>query len=333
MVIVFSGFAAGDLLIMKQMGVALVLAIAHRRHPRADAPRPGDDGRARPRKLVGAGPAAPAARAVRDHRVSAVRPVTTPRGPPPAHRPPPRRGPRRRHRARPPGLGRSRSARGTPSSFPRRSDHGVPGAAVLGDARRHRHALRRAPRAAVVPRQRRPAPQRPARAPAPRPAAPRPRRARRRLGLDVDAHRSPAGTRRGARRGPGPGDRDEATAFLAAHSPTTHGQPFARPGQLWLAVRDTDGRSSPAAAASRRRPAPPPWPASRSPPTAGGRPRAAVTAALTRRAVETAGACALGMFADNDAARRVYQRLGFTTGMRWRSRWLDAAPHPHPEPA
>ena len=39
-------------------------------------------------------------------------------------------------------------------------------------------------------------------------------------------------------------------------------------------------------------------------------------------AVEETGACALGMFADNDTARRVYERLGFTTGMRWTSRWF-----------
>ncbi|MGG5259783.1 GNAT family N-acetyltransferase [Phycicoccus avicenniae] len=122
----------------------------------------------------------------------------------------------------------------------------------------------------------------------------------------------------------GPDDRAEATAFLTAHSPRTHGQPFARPGQRWLAVRDTDGAllavggSEPseagtptlagiAVATDRRR---------------GGL-GAAVTAALAREAVASAGACALGMFADNDAARRVYERLGFVTAMEWRSRWVD----------
>ena len=49
---------------------------------------------------------------------------------------------------------------------------------------------------------------------------------------------------------------------------------------------------------------------------------AAVTAHLTRVAVEATGACALGMFADNDVARRLYHRLGFTTGMEWTSRWF-----------
>jgi predicted GNAT family acetyltransferase len=28
------------------------------------------------------------------------------------------------------------------------------------------------------------------------------------------------------------------------------------------------------------------------------------------------------MFADNDAARRLYHRLGFRTGMEWTSRWF-----------
>ena len=49
---------------------------------------------------------------------------------------------------------------------------------------------------------------------------------------------------------------------------------------------------------------------------------AAVTAHLTRLAVAEVGACALGMFADNDVARRLYHRLGFTTGMEWTSRWF-----------
>lgn len=125
-----------------------------------------------------------------------------------------------------------------------------------------------------------------------------------------------------------PADRDEATAFLAAHSPSTHGQPFARPGQEWVGVRDAGGALLACGGSE---------PSEAGTPTLAGiavatdRRRAglgaAVTAALTRRAVATAGACALGMFADNDPARSVYERLGFTTGMRWRSRWLDTQAH------
>ena len=122
----------------------------------------------------------------------------------------------------------------------------------------------------------------------------------------------------------GPDDRDEAEAFLTEHSPRTHGQPFARPGQRWVAVREPHtgalvavGGSEPCAAGT--------------PTLAGiavetGRRGAgwgaAVTAHLTRLAVAEVGACALGMFADNDVARRLYHRLGYTTGMEWTSRWF-----------
>jgi GNAT superfamily N-acetyltransferase len=121
-----------------------------------------------------------------------------------------------------------------------------------------------------------------------------------------------------------PSSRQEVEAFLVAHSPRTHGQPFARPDQHWVGVRDprtgalvATGCSEPCAAGT---------------PTLAGIAvdetrrgegwGAAVTAHLTRRAVEETGACALGMFADNDTARRVYERLGFTTGMCWTSRWF-----------
>ena len=122
-----------------------------------------------------------------------------------------------------------------------------------------------------------------------------------------------------------PADREEMVDFLEVHSPRTHGQPFARPEQHWVGVRDDDGTlvalgcSEPVASGL---------------PTLAGiavdvRRRgegwgAAVTAHLTRLAVDEAGACALGMFADNYVARRLYHRLGYTTGMEWTSRWFGA---------
>jgi ribosomal protein S18 acetylase RimI-like enzyme len=121
-----------------------------------------------------------------------------------------------------------------------------------------------------------------------------------------------------------PSDRAEAEEFLTAHSPRTHGQPFAREGQRWVAVREPATGALLALGGSE--------------PSQGGTPTlagiavaqdrrgqgwgAAVTAHLTRLAVAETGACALGMFADNDTARRVYHRLGFTTGMEWTSRWF-----------
>ena len=123
----------------------------------------------------------------------------------------------------------------------------------------------------------------------------------------------------------GPEIRAEVEEFLDAHSPRTHGQPFARPGQHWVGVRSRADGSLVAVGGSE--------------PSQGGTPTlagiavaghrrgegwgAAVTAHLTRRAVRGWGACALGMFADNDDARRVYLRLGFTTGMEWTSRWFQ----------
>ncbi len=126
-----------------------------------------------------------------------------------------------------------------------------------------------------------------------------------------------------------PADREEATAFLTAESPRTHGQPFARPGQVWVGVRDADGRLIACGGSE---------PSSAGTPTLAGIAvagqlrrtglGAAVSAQLARRAVAEVGACALGMFADNPAARRVYERLGFVTGMEWRSRWLAPPPGP-----
>ncbi len=126
-----------------------------------------------------------------------------------------------------------------------------------------------------------------------------------------------------------PADREEAAAFLAAESPRTHGQPFARSGQVWVGVRDGDGALVACGGSE---------PSSAGTPTLAGIAvaghlrrgglGAAVSAHLTRLAVEEVGACALGMFADNSAARRVYERLGFVTGMEWRSRWLAPPPGP-----
>ena len=49
---------------------------------------------------------------------------------------------------------------------------------------------------------------------------------------------------------------------------------------------------------------------------------AAVTAALTRVALADSGVCTLGMYAGNDVARRLYERLGYRTAYGWASRAL-----------
>ena len=70
-----------------------------------------------------------------------------------------------------------------------------------------------------------------------------------------------------------PSDRAEAEEFLTAHSPRTHGQPFAREGQRWVAVREpaTGALLAASGAANRARPAPRPWRASPWRRTAAGR--------------------------------------------------------------
>lgn len=48
----------------------------------------------------------------------------------------------------------------------------------------------------------------------------------------------------------------------------------------------------------------------------------AVTAGLTRRAIAEHGVCTLGMYADNDRARAIYERVGFRVARAWASRRL-----------
>ena len=212
---------------------------------------------------------------------------------------------------------------GATVAFSRRSDHGVPGSAVLGSARGLAVLLDdREVRAWVTGEGKR-------HLSVPRGC------------VGAVAERLELGTRGGdwdwlwTRDAPpavhgeehvrslDPATRPEMVRFLDEHSPRTHGQPFARPQQHWVGVHDPEGRLVAIGCSE---------------PSEGGTPTlagiavatdrrgegwgAAVTAHLTRLAVEATGACALGMFADNDTARRLYHRLGFRTGMQWTSRWF-----------
>lgn len=121
----------------------------------------------------------------------------------------------------------------------------------------------------------------------------------------------------------------ELVAFLREANPRTHGEPFARPHQLWVTLRE---RGTLVACGS--------WDLATSglpvltgiavaPHRRGEGYGAAVTAYLTREAVAGFGACTLGMFADNVTARLLYHRLGYRTGAQWSSRWFvrdDAGP-------
>jgi ribosomal protein S18 acetylase RimI-like enzyme len=107
---------------------------------------------------------------------------------------------------------------------------------------------------------------------------------------------------------------DEVLDLLRTWSPRHDAEPGQTGVLRWAGVRATDGSLLAAAAHTERRPG---VPHLASVVTHGGhRGRglgAAVTAWLTRSLLdEGTGWVTLGMYSDNDSARRLYQRLGFT---------------------
>ena len=86
-VIVFAGFAAGEVLAIKQLGVGLAIAVIVDATHRAHAARAGHDEAARRAQLVGAGTAAPLPRALRPPRSAVARPARRPTGRPRYARP------------------------------------------------------------------------------------------------------------------------------------------------------------------------------------------------------------------------------------------------------
>lgn len=113
--------------------------------------------------------------------------------------------------------------------------------------------------------------------------------------------------------------KDELERFLAEHNPRTDGAPFARPDQRWIGARE-DGRLVACGCAEPNTRGIPGLSGITVAPDRQGRGYgAAVTAALTRTAVQDAGACTLGMYSDNERARELYHRLGYTTGVAWAS--------------
>lgn len=118
----------------------------------------------------------------------------------------------------------------------------------------------------------------------------------------------------------GPGARDEVARALAAANP--HGElPPDEPRSRWWGWRDDDGVLRGVAGASRRVPGQP-WvlgSIGTDPAWRGRGIAAAVTAAATRAGLEEVALVTLGMYADNDAARRVYLRLSYTVAQRFES--------------
>lgn len=117
-------------------------------------------------------------------------------------------------------------------------------------------------------------------------------------------------------------DADEIRGFYATANPGAESQPGEGVAQLWLGVR---GRSGLIAAGSLHS-TPAGYPHLTGiavDPAARGRGLgAALSAVLTRRALERSSMSTLGMYADNDIARAVYTRLGYQVARAWSSRTL-----------
>lgn len=118
-------------------------------------------------------------------------------------------------------------------------------------------------------------------------------------------------------------DADELTAFSHAHNPRVWTEIGTGKVRHWVGVRSADGTLLAVGGAEAEE--------TGVPHLAGivthvghrgqglGR---AVSAELTRWAIAGHGVSTLGMFSDNDAARSVYDRLGYRTARAWHSRQL-----------
>lgn len=120
-------------------------------------------------------------------------------------------------------------------------------------------------------------------------------------------------------------DAAELLALSARDSPTSESEPGTGRTELWLGIRN-ETRAIIAAGALHRTPGGAPHLAGI---VVAGDQRgsglgSAVTAGLTRAALAVdgpiTGVCTLGMYADNEIARRLYDRLGFRTAQRFASR-------------
>lgn len=117
-----------------------------------------------------------------------------------------------------------------------------------------------------------------------------------------------------------PSSRGELERAFAEHNPRTDGQPFARPGQRWVGVRDDDGALLALGCCETEWSGAPVLAGILTLPAARGRGLGrAVTAELTRGAIAEHGWCTLGMYSDNDIARRLYLDLGYRIGAEWTS--------------
>ncbi|MBB2891275.1 GNAT family N-acetyltransferase [Flexivirga oryzae] len=120
-------------------------------------------------------------------------------------------------------------------------------------------------------------------------------------------------------------DAADITALNELGNPSAESEPGTGRTEVWLGARER-GRLV-AAGAIHRTPGGAPHLAGIvvDPQLRGRGLGLALTAALTRWAIASDGVCTLGMYADNDRARGVYERLGFTVARAWASRRLTPA--------
>ncbi|MGN6753482.1 MAG: GNAT family N-acetyltransferase [Intrasporangium sp.] len=118
-------------------------------------------------------------------------------------------------------------------------------------------------------------------------------------------------------------DLPDIRALLAVANARTDARPFEYPHQVWVGVRDGSGRL---VACGVREPnlvgVPVLAGITVDESVRGTGLGLAVTARLTRDAVREAGTCTLGLYSDNDVARRLYHGLGYGNGHAFRSRPL-----------
>jgi GNAT superfamily N-acetyltransferase len=117
------------------------------------------------------------------------------------------------------------------------------------------------------------------------------------------------------------GHQREYVALHAAATPGTYPPPYAPPAQHWVGGRDDRGRLVACGVRERSLAGHPILSGITVDPTQRGRGLGlAVTAYLTRRAVEDDGVCTLGMYSHNAVARRLYRGLGYGDVHEWSSR-------------
>lgn len=125
----------------------------------------------------------------------------------------------------------------------------------------------------------------------------------------------------------GRSDSADIDAFLAGQNPKSDARAVGSPGQHWVGVRDDAGAL---VACGVREPGISGYPVLAGitvhPSYRGSGLGLAVTAYLTRAAIAERGVSVLGMYSDNDRARRVYHGLGYGGDHLWSSAPLCRAP-------